>query len=85
MMLVSYDAEMGATYLELVDAPVARTVTVSDLVMVDVDAAGVPVGVEFAVAPGKITLAMVERVVERFPGLSAVLSDVDSWLLTTAH
>jgi uncharacterized protein YuzE len=84
MMLVTYDAEAGATYLELADAEVARTVSVSDLVMVDLDARDEAIGVEFAVPPSKITADMLYRLAERFPHLKG-LRDTDSWLLTAAH
>lgn len=84
MMIVSYDVEAGATYLELSEEPVARTVTVSDLVAVDVDEAGTPVGVEFAVAPNKITDRMVERVAERFHSLKGLLH-LEDWLLVRAY
>ena len=84
MMLVTYDAEAGATYLELADAEVARTVSVSDLVMVDIDAHEEAIGVEFAVPPSKITADMLGRLAERFPQLKG-LQDTDTWLLTAAH
>jgi uncharacterized protein YuzE len=84
MMLVTYDAEAGATYLEFADAAVARTVSVSDLVMVDLDARDEAIGVEFAVLPSKITADMLGRLAERFPHLKG-LRDTDTWLLTAAH
>jgi uncharacterized protein YuzE len=84
MMIVSYDVEAGATYLELSDVPVARTVSVSDLVAVDVDETGSPVGVEFAVAPNKITDRMVERVADRFHTLKNLLH-IEDWLLVRAY
>jgi uncharacterized protein YuzE len=66
-MLVQYDTEAEATYVELVDgAAVARTVEVSDLVMVDVDADGRPVGVEFVVPPRRITDDMLHALADRF-------------------
>lgn len=44
---VEHDSECGATYYELVSgAEVARTVEISDGVMVDLDKHGYPVGVE---------------------------------------
>ena len=55
-MLVRYD-EFG-TYVELSDEKQARTVEISDLVMVDVDVEGRPIGVEFAVPPAKISERM---------------------------
>jgi uncharacterized protein YuzE len=84
MMLVTYDAEAGATYLKLADAAVARTVSVSDLVMVDLDARDEAIGVEFAVLPSKITAVMLDGLAERFPDLKG-LRDTDAWLLTAAH
>lgn len=83
MMIVSYDVEAGATYLELSQEKVTRTVSVSDLVMVDLDAADNPVGVEFVVPPNAITMQMVERVAERFHSLKPLLH-VEDWLLTRA-
>ncbi len=84
-MIVSYDPLVGATYVELlVERAVARTVSVSDLVMVDLDANGEPVGVEFAVFPGQITAQMLDRVAERFPTLKE-LRYSEHWLLTAAR
>ena len=45
-MRYTYDAEVDALYLYLSDAIVARTVEVTPSCMVDIDAAGRPVGVE---------------------------------------
>ena len=84
MMLVTYDTEVGATYLKLADAVVARTVSVSDLVMVDLGARDEEIGVEFAVLPSKITVVMLDRLAERFPHLKS-LRDTDAWLLTAPH
>lgn len=82
-VLVSYDPQVGATYLRLTEGKFARTVSVSDLVNVDVDAADVPLGVEFVVAPAKISPAMLEKVASRFPDL-AWMRDTNPWLLTHA-
>lgn len=46
--LAETDIETGATYVRLSSAPVASTRHVADLVMVDLDSQGEPVGVEFA-------------------------------------
>jgi uncharacterized protein YuzE len=81
-MMVQYDTEAGATYVELSDASVARTVSVGDLVMVDVDEHGEPVGVDFAVLPGKITDSMLYAVAERFPPLKD-LAIHREWLLAS--
>lgn len=82
-MLVQYDTEAGATYVELVDeAAVARTVEVSDLVMVDVDAQGQPVGVEFVVPPRLITDEMLFAVADRFSDLKEMAIHKD-WLFAS--
>jgi uncharacterized protein YuzE len=60
------------------------TVSVSDLVMVDLSESGEPVGVEFAVPPSHITGEMLDRLVNAFPALKS-LRDTDTWLLTHAH
>lgn len=80
---MSYDIQAGATYVTLTEHKVARTVSVSDLVMVDLDDQGQPVGVEFVVPPAKITSKMLDRLSDRFPTLKN-LHDTESWLLTRA-
>jgi uncharacterized protein YuzE len=80
MVLVTYDVDAGATYVEFSEATVARTISVSDLVMVDLSADHHVVGVDFAVAPRKITRPMIDALVKRFPELD-YLSDTDTWLL----
>lgn len=79
-MLVQFDTEVGATYLQVSEAEVARTVHLRDLVMVDVDTQDKPVGVEFAVAPEKVTDLMVEAVAKRFPELEWELVHDRSWM-----
>ncbi len=82
-MLVQYDTEAVATYVELVDgATVARTVEVSDLVMVDVDAHDRPVGVEFVVPPRLITDEMLSALAGRFPDLKDLAVHKD-WLFAS--
>ncbi|MDK3255077.1 DUF2283 domain-containing protein [Blastococcus capsensis] len=82
-MLVQYDTEAGATYVELVDGvAVARTIEISDLVMVDVDAEDNPVGVEFVVPPRGITDEMLRVVGKRFPELKHLAQQKD-WLFTS--
>jgi uncharacterized protein YuzE len=50
-MFAETDLKTGATYVQLSEAPVARTlVHLSEVIMVDVDEYGTPVGVEI-VAP----------------------------------
>lgn len=48
---VTFDAEADAAYIQLGDAPVARTVDHGGRVLVDVDADGQPVGVEIIGVP----------------------------------
>ena len=79
-MMVQYDPEAGATYVELTDASVARTVNVGDLVTVDVDEAGQPVGIDFAVLPSKITDSMLYAVADHFPALKELALHKE-WLL----
>ncbi len=81
MMNVSYDTEAEATYVRVVpaDVKIARTVHLSDLVMVDVDEHRDPVGVEFVVLPHEITDAMLDRVSDAFPTLKS-LHHKDTWL-----
>lgn len=67
------DPETGASYFRLTDAEIMGTRHVSDLIMVDLDKTGEPVGVEFAgsslpSAPGWKLLF------EAFPSLAAPLS-----------
>ncbi len=81
-MIVSYDTEVGSTYLALRDDPVVRTVSVSDLVMVDLDEHDEPVGVEFAIGLDRITVEMLERLGERFPTLKG-LRNVETWLFAS--
>jgi uncharacterized protein YuzE len=79
-MQITVDERAGATYVAVSDAEVVRTVEVSDLVMVDVDSVGEPVGVDFAMPPAAITDLVVERVLLRFPDLKQTFVDLDRWL-----
>lgn len=82
-MYVSYDPDARATYVEWEAGPIARTVEVSDLMMVDVDDHGRPLGVEILTLPDKVTQSMVDLLVERFPDLKK-LRDMERWTLTPA-
>ncbi|MGH9065201.1 MAG: DUF2283 domain-containing protein [Acidimicrobiales bacterium] len=69
-MIVHYDADLGATYVELSDAPAARSTEVLDAyVLVNLDGAGAPVGVEVLDAPASITEAVFSALAEHFPAL----------------
>lgn len=72
-MLMERDEGTGATYYTVGDGVRARTVHVSDLIMVDVDDDGAPVGVEFAVALGHLPRAEIKRLLGSFPTLQGVL------------
>ena len=74
-MRVDFDPEVQAWYLTLSDAPVARTVHVSDEVVVDVDASGAVVGVEFLLAPAAIEPSVREALFERFPVVRTALAE----------
>ncbi|CAN5691490.1 hypothetical protein BH20ACT1_BH20ACT1_06400 [soil metagenome] len=67
------DPRAKACYLELSTRPVGRTVHLNDGVMVDVDDAGDPVGVEFLWARDDIPSEALMLVVQRFPALGARL------------
>jgi uncharacterized protein YuzE len=72
-VIVRYDTEADATYVTLQRADVARTIEVIDsFAWVDVDEAGVPVGIEFLVAPADIDETALARVAERFPATDTV-------------
>lgn len=81
-MLVTYDPQADATYVTVSDAPVASTDALSDLVAVDLDAAGVPVGVEVLKAPGAVDADDEEMTLARYPGLRAIF---DTLRRTTAQ
>lgn len=83
-MLVSYDVDAGATYVRLSSDDVARTAHVSDLVMVDLNEHGDPVGVEFVVPPAQVSDKMLWAVADRFESLKPLAAD-RSWLLTTSE
>lgn len=71
-----------ATYLRISTADVAHSVHLSELVVVDVDMHGDPVGVEFTVAPRDITVAMLCQVAAAYPELRPVIAGAPGWLLT---
>jgi len=78
-MLVSYDPAARATYVQIHEGAVARTVDITDTVMVDLDASGMPLGVEFLQVPADIPTEVIELVADRFPDFK-VLLDADRWL-----
>ncbi len=77
-MRVDFDPEVQAWYLTLSDAPVGRTVHVSDEVAVDVDEEGAVVGVEFLLAPATIEPSVRDTLFERFPVVQKALAELHS-------
>ena len=72
-MVLEQDLVSGATYVRLMDAEVARTVSVDDLISVDVDARGDVVGIEFAFPIKDATAQNWQAVFTRFPDLKTVV------------
>lgn len=67
-MTVRRDTDADATYVMLQRADVAHTIEVIDsFAWVDVDEAGLPVGIEFLDAPADINENVLARIAERFP------------------
>jgi uncharacterized protein YuzE len=75
-MRVDFDPEVQAWYLLLADAPVSRTVHVSDDVAVDVASDGAIVGVEFLLAPAAVERHVREELFERFPSVRTALAEL---------
>lgn len=74
-VIVEYDSEAEAIYLRIQDdAEVTETLSLSDLVMADVDPTGKAVGIEILKAPTDITPGDLRRVFDRFPELQASAS-----------
>ncbi len=78
IMRVDYYPEVQAWYLTLSDAPVSKTVHVSDEVAVDVDEANGVIGVEFLLAPASIEPSVREALFERFPVVQQALAELHS-------
>lgn len=72
-MVVDYDTDAGATYVELpgYDESKADHVVevIRDLLTVDVDASDRPIGVELLRAPAEVDDTMLHALAERFPAL----------------
>ncbi len=49
-MQFRFDHDANALYIALHEGPVARTIEITDMVYVDVDASGTPLGIEFVSA-----------------------------------
>jgi uncharacterized protein YuzE len=69
-VVVEFDPEVRATYVRLRDDPVARTVEVMDAYcVVDLDAAGEPLGMEILDAPADISQPVFQALATSFPSL----------------
>ena len=69
-VMVEFDPEVPATYVRLRDDAVARTVEVIDAYcMVDLDAAGEPLGVEILDAHADISETIFQALATTFPSL----------------
>lgn len=68
-MDIERDEATGASYYRLSGAPVVRTVHVTELVMVDLDDQGRPVGVEVATNPERLDPRDVKELIRAFPEL----------------
>ncbi|MGH9039575.1 MAG: DUF4258 domain-containing protein [Acidimicrobiia bacterium] len=75
-MLIQYDTEVGAYYAQLGTGEVARTVHVSDQVMVDVEADGQVHGIELLCPPGHLGDTERTELITRFPAAEQALSEL---------
>ncbi len=76
-MLVEYDTESDAYYLNLSDGEVARTVTISDAVTVDLDHDGNVRGLELLCSPHLLDRADRDALADRFPAAAAALVELE--------
>jgi uncharacterized protein YuzE len=75
-MIIRYDTEAGAYYLKLTEGPVARTVHISDDVMVDLDSDGQVHGIELLSAPTALSDAERSELFRRFPQAEAAIGEL---------
>jgi uncharacterized protein YuzE len=76
-MLVEYDTEAGAFYVSVTVGTVARTVEVTGLVSVDVDARERVVGLELLCLPWAVTADERAALGVRYPVAVAALIEVE--------
>jgi uncharacterized protein YuzE len=76
-MVVEYDTEVGAYYVRITDAEVARTVEVSAFVSIDVDADDNVVGLELLCPPSAMTIEERGALEARYPIAIAALTEVE--------
>jgi len=73
-LVLDVDTEADAGYVSLRDAPVARTEQFSPIVLVDIDAAGTPVGIEILTLSAEVD---VDGIIARYnvPDIRDALKD----------
>jgi len=74
---ICYSMEVEAFYVTLSDGDVARTVSVSDDVLVDLEADGTVHGLELLCSPTDLTVDDRSVLVERFPAVAQALEAVE--------
>ena len=76
-MDIRYSTEAEAFYVTLTDGAVARTVHISDDVMVDLEADGTVHGLELLCPPAELTSDERGAISDRFPAAVQALDAVD--------
>jgi len=76
-MDIRYSTETEAFYVTLTDGDVARTVHISDDVLVDLEADGTVHGLELLCPPAEVTSDERSALSERFPSAAQALDAVD--------
>jgi uncharacterized protein YuzE len=76
-MLIRYNTESDAYYLTLRTGEVARTVHISDAVMVDVEDSGAVHGIELLCSPALLTADDRAELIRRFPVAEDALGQLE--------
>lgn len=74
-MKYNLDKTTGVCYFTLTDAPVARTHSVTNLIMVDLDANNDPIGIEFAMNFNQVSEEDWIALSQAYPSLSEAIRD----------
>jgi uncharacterized protein YuzE len=74
-MKYNLDETTSVCYFTLTDAPVVRTHSVTDLIMVDSDANNDPIGVEFAIDFDQVSETDWMALSRAYPSLSEAIQD----------
>lgn len=67
MSMFERDDHSGASYLRISQASGVHTVHVGDMILVDVDESGEPVGIEFAMGASHVTPDEAAALIDAFP------------------